>query len=112
MIKCAEKSPRICKDGSIRWYAGDTFILHFNLEFSDDDGNNVPTNSSDEITICFRDALNNVVHEEKVVGTNVLTLNIDEETTKSFKQGEYHYCVRRNADFITTLMRKNKVVVE
>lgn len=113
MIKCAEKSPRICNDGSIRWYEGDTFELEFNLNFTDDNGDPVPTAADDKIEICIRDKISNKsVYETAVVGTNKLIISIDENATKNFTVGEYYYCVKRNSNYITTIMRKNKIVVE
>ena len=38
-MKVAEQSPRICKDGSIRWYAGDTFVLTLVFNITDENGN-------------------------------------------------------------------------
>ena len=46
------------------------------------------------------------------VGTTILNVIIDEETTKKFKRGTYKYCVRRKSDYITTIMRMNEVVIE
>ena len=112
MVKCAEQSPRICEDGSIRWYVGDTFSLEFDLTFTDDAGDIVETLPSDKIKICFTDMCQNVIHETEVTGTNVLTVNIDAEATKKFKVGKYNYCVRRVSQFTTTIMRLNRVVVE
>lgn len=112
MIKCAEQSPRICNDGTIRWYEGDTFSLEFDLIFTDDNGEEVPTQETDEITICFRDKLERIIYETSVVGTTILNVIIDEETTKKFKRGTYKYCVRRKSDYITTIMRMNEVVIE
>ena len=111
-VKCAEVSPRICNDGSIRWYEGDTFILEFNLTFRDSSDNVLETTEKDEISIVFNDKYSNVVWETKVIGTNILPIHVDEEVTKLFKVGKYTYCVKRNADFITTLMKNNMVVVE
>lgn len=111
MIKCANKSPRICGDSSIRWYEGDTFELNFEMTFTDDEGNEIPTDSDTTITICFRK--NNVlVHEVSVVGNNLVNVVIDKEITKKFKRGVYTYCVRRNGNYITTVIHHNKVVVE
>lgn len=111
-VKCAEQSPRICEDGSIRWYEGDTFTLEFDLNFTDEQGNVVEVLPDDEIAICFRNKYGEILYETKVVGTSTLTININEEISNKFKEGSYTYCVRRNSIYITTLMRNNKVVVE
>ena len=112
MVNCAEQSPRICADGTIRWYEGDTFDLEFDLTFSDESGIEIPVESTDVISIYFRDRFRNIVHEASVVGNTILIINIDEEATKNFKLGEYTYCVKRNAQYITTVMRNNRVVIE
>lgn len=112
MIKCAEQSPRICEDGSIRWYEGDTFKLLFELEFTDDGGNVIETLPTDKISICFNDEHNRKIYEYEVAGTNIIEVNIDSETTKKFKEGNYFYSVKRNSNYITTIIRDNKIVVE
>lgn len=112
MIKCAEKSPRICDKGIIHWYEGDTFELDFELTFTDDTGEIIPIKETDEISICFRDRYKNIIYETKVIGTNTLPICINKEITKLFKAGKYSYCVRRNSEFITTIMKENIVLVE
>ena len=112
MLKCAKNSPRVCEDGSIRWYAGDTFNLEFDITFTDDDDNILEIKPTDKITICFRDAYGKLVFESETVGTNILNVNIDAETTQKFKQGIYTCCIRLCSNFVTTVIRKNKVVVE
>ena len=112
MLKCAEQSPRICDDGTIRWYEGDTFNLEFDLTFTDEAGNELPVEANDKVSICFKNIANEIVYEYEVIGTNILNININEEVTKKFKIGDYRYCVRRNAQYITTVIHKNKVVVE
>lgn len=113
MIKCAEKSPRICDDGSIRWYVGDTFELELDFTFTDDNDDVVPVTSTDRIEICIRSSVtNNIIYENSVVGTNKLIININEDVAKNFVAGEYYYNVKRNSNYITTIMKKNKMVVE
>ena len=112
MVKCAEQSPRICEQGTIWWYEGDTFKLNFELTFTNDSGEVIPIKENDKISIYFKDMYNKVIYETEIIGTNVLPICIDEEITKLFKKGKYTYCVKRNAQFITTLMHENRVVVE
>ena len=112
MVKCAEQSPRICEDGIIRWYEGDTFELEFELTFTDDNDNPITIQPGDKIAICFTDQYQNIIHTIETVGTNILKVAIDNEATKKFKKGKYNYCVRRIANYTTTIMRLNKVVVE
>lgn len=113
MIKCAEQSPRICEDGTIKWYEGDTFQLEFDYTFTDENGNVIAAGPDDKIRIYFTSKASLLnVYEAEVVGTNKLLVNVDEDVTKLFKAGEYEYNVRREAQFITTLNKQNKVVVE
>jgi hypothetical protein len=112
MIKCAERSPRIEEDGSIRWYEGDTFMLEFMFKFSNEDGTEIPAKSTDVIEFDFINYAGQSVHNCIFEGTNSVIINMDEITTKKFKRGTYRYNVRRNSKFITTIMDKNKVVVE
>lgn len=112
MVKCAEQSPRVCEQGIIHWYEGDTFILTFDLTFTDENGESIETKEDDRITICFKDHIGRVIHETEAIGTTTLNIIIDEEATKKFKVGKYSYCVKRCSNFITTIMRMNEVLVE
>ena len=51
----AEQSPRMVKDGSLRWYYGDTFILTFVFTLKDIDGNIIAPKPTDEIEVVFKD---------------------------------------------------------
>ena len=112
MIKCAEQSPRVCNDGSIRWYEGDTFIIEFDFTFTDDYGAIYEIKPTDKVEICFTDLQGNILYETEAVGTSALEVVITDEVTKLFKKGKYNYCVRRVANWRTTVMRFNRVVVE
>ncbi len=112
MVKCAEQSPRICDDGSIRWYEGDTFIIEFDFTFKDDTDTEIEIQPTDKVTICFTDLQGNILHTTEVVGTSTLEVEINDEATALFKKGKYNYCVRRVSQYRTTVMRFNRVVVE
>lgn len=113
MIKVAQPSPRVCEDGTIRWYAGDTFEIEFDLSFVDDSGERVDVLPSDEISICFfQNKGMSAIYEMKVVGSSKIVFAVDEELTKQFPCGEYFYNVRRNSVYITTIMKRNRIVVE
>ena len=112
MVKCAKQSPRICDEGIIHWYEGDTFILTFELTFTNESGDIIETNEKDRITICFNDSTGKLIYKTEVTGTTTLDVVINEEVTKRFKAGKYSYCVKRCSDFITTIMKMNEVLVE
>lgn len=109
---CAEQSPRECPDGSIRWYEGDTFELIFEINILDENNLPIPITSTDTIEVSFRDKHNTIIHKFIETGSNVITMGFTEEISKKFKVGEYRYCTRYRGDYIKTIMRKNKVVVE
>ena len=110
MIKQAEQSPRI-ENGVIRWYYGDTFKLELELEFTNDNGDIVNIQPTDEISISFKNHRDTVIYEN-TFNTNTITLDMTEELSQKFKVGEYYYTVKLNSEYITTLMKNNKVVVE
>lgn len=113
MVKIAEPSPRICEDGTIRWYAGDTFEIEFDLSFVDENDEPIAVQESDEISICFfQNKGLSKIYEKKVVGTSKLIFAVDEELTKKFPSGEYFYNVRRNSVYITTIMKRNRILVD
>lgn len=112
MIRCAEESPRLCKDGSLRWYEGDTFEIEFDLHFTDDEGYPIHMNPDDKIAIVFTDTYKNEIYAHENIGTDNLHLIIDDEATKNFPVGSYWYSVRVISKYKTTIIRLNKVVVE
>lgn len=111
-IKCAEQSPRICTDGSIHWYQGDTFELVFNLTLKDNNGNVITVEPDDKINICFKDKYENIVYEFETTGTTTVEMCFDQLISEKFSKGIYWYCVRYKGEYITTVMHRNKVVVE
>lgn len=111
-LKCAAQSPRICDDGSIRWYEGDTFSLVFAFTFTDEFDKPIEIQPTDKITVCFRDKLKRIIQEFEVVGTSTIEMKFTKEITDKFKIGKYTYCARFNGSDIRTVMRNNSVVVE
>ncbi len=111
-IPCANLSPRICEDGSIRWYEGDTFTLIFTFNLTNEYDEEVDVQPTDKLTVCFRDKLKNIICEFEAKGTNTLEMVFTKEKSDLFKIGNYTYCVRFNGSEIRTLMRNNLVVVE
>lgn len=108
----AEQSPRICRDGTLRWYAGDTFVITFDFNLQNQDGEPVQIEATDEAEVNFKNYRNEVIAKFTSIGSSSVEVNMDSEITKRFKEGIYVIDARFNGDFITTLMRNNKAVVE
>ena len=108
----AKQSPRMETDGTLRWYAGDTFSLTFNFTLKDGSGNPITVNPSDKVNIKFFDFNSTLVHEFETTGTASPTLNFTDEISAKFKEGVYSILVKFNATNVTTLLKNNKVVVE
>lgn len=111
-MKCAEQSPRLCKDGTIRWYYGDTFPLIFIFEFTNEDEEPIEIQASDTIEICFRDKQNTPIHKFTSTGTPSVEMEFTEEISRKFKAGEYTYCTKFRGEYIRTVQHRNRVVVE
>lgn len=111
-MKCAEKSPRECSDGSIRWYEGDTFSLIFEISFTDENGEAIAVESTDQMVVTFRDKNGTPIHKFTETGASKITMDFTEEISKKFSVGEYTYTTRFRGEYIKTIMKNNKVVVE
>ncbi len=111
-MKVAEQSPRIAKDGSIRWYYGDTFILTFVFHLKDTCGREIVVGPTDKIEIYLKDYRNEVMAGFNVVGQNQIDMNVNEAISTRLIEGVYTLNARFNGTFITTLLKNNKVVVE
>ena len=108
----AEQSPRICKDGTLRWYAGDTFLITFDFHLTDAAGQPIEIEETDVADVSFRNFRNEVLARYIATGSTSVEVEIDSETTKKFKEGVYMIDARFNGEYVTTIMRNNKVVVE
>lgn len=111
-MKCALKSPRECPDGSIRWYEGDTFQLVFEVSLSDENGGNIEVGATDQLVVTFRDKNGTPIHKFTETGSTTITMQFTKDISKKFKVGEYTYTTRFRGDYVKTIMKDNKVVVE
>lgn len=111
-MKLAEQSPRICNDGSIRWYHGDTFILTLVFYLKDVDGNDISAKPTDKIEVFFKDYKNEIIAQFAEMGTTTIDMHIDAGISGRFIEGAYMISARFNGGFVTTLIKNNKVVVE
>lgn len=108
----AEQSPRICKDGTLRWYQGDTFTIVFDFHLEDQAGVPIVVKDTDVAEVCFRDFRNEVIAKFIATGSTAVEVEIDSILTKKFKEGIYLIDARFNGEFVTTIMRNNRAVVE
>lgn len=111
-MKIAEQSPRECKDGTIRWYYGDTFVLTFILSLFDENYKPITIGLTDKIEVIFKDYNNKLVSQFDSVGTNEVNMIFDVNISNKFVEGIYTFTTKFNGDYITTIMKNNKVVVE
>lgn len=111
-MQAAKQSPRLCDDGTLRWYCGDTFSMTFVFTLKDEGGSIITPNPTDQIKITFKDNKNNVVQEFTSTGSNEITINITDSVTALFTEGVYNIIAKFNSDYVTTLLHNNKVVVE
>ncbi|MFA6661412.1 MAG: hypothetical protein WCS56_00095 [Bacilli bacterium] len=111
-MKVAEQLPRICKDGSIRWYHGDTFILTLSFHLKDSCEIEIIPTVTDKIEVFVKDYKNEVMATFSVLGSTDIDINITEDVSNRLIEGVYTLNARFNGTFITTLINNNKVVVE
>ena len=111
MIKLAEQSPRI-EDGIIKWYAGDTFELNFEFEFSDTEGNVISSEETDYLEFKIFNEYYDTIYEEVVYKSHEVSVYMNDENTAKFPRGKYFYVIKRNDGFITTIIQENEIVVE
>ena len=84
----AKQSPRIEKDGSLRWYEGDTFSLTFNFSLKDVNGDTIGIKPTDRIVFQFKDE-KSVIQEFESTGTASPVLEFTQEISNKFKEGRY-----------------------
>ena len=108
----AKQSPRMESDGTLRWYAGDTFSLTFAFSLKDASGNPISVKPTDRIEISFTNEKGTTVAEFESTGTASPTITIDAEKSARFPEGVYGILAKFNSDNVTTLLKNRKVVVE
>ncbi len=108
----AKQSPRIESDGTLRWYAGDTFSLTFNFTLKDSGGNVISPEANDTITVYFKDRNLETLATFTSTGSSSITMVFDAAKSALFPEGVYSVLVKFNAGYVTTLLKSNRVVVE
>lgn len=112
-IPAAEMSPRI-QNGVLMWYEGDTFTADITLYLTDQDGEVVTIPDDATVVVRFVDASNDTAKEFSFtnIEENTVSLEFDATCSALFPRGEYRYDLYFTADNRTTLISKNRVVVE
>ena len=111
-MNAAKQSPRMETDGTLRWYAGDTFTLTFNFVLKDTSGNIITPANTDTITVKFSDKDGNPIQDFSDTGTSSIDLAFTDAISAKFPEGIYRILVKYNGDNVTTLLKSNRVVVE
>ncbi len=111
-MRPAKQSPRLCDDGTMRWYCGDTFRMTFVFNLKDSGGHTINPLPTDVITLIFKDYKNEVVVEFSSTGVNSIDVDITSSLTEKFPEGVYSIIAKFNSEYVTTLLHNSKVVVE
>ena len=111
-MNVARQSPRVEEDGTLRWYAGDTFTLTLKFELVDLNDAQINPNPTDKIYVEFKNSKDEVVATFEETGASRIDIVMNQETSNKFKEGVYSILVKFNAEYVTTLLKNSKVVVE
>ena len=112
-IPAAKQSPRIEND-ILKWYEGDTFTLNIELVLKDDSGSPVTITSTDTVTAIFYNERGDIVKTftfQNITG-NVISIEIDSESTSLFTKGKYIYDIKFSSSNLTTIANDNVLIVE
>ena len=111
-MNAAKQSPRMESDGTLRWYAGDTFTLTLAFTLKDSGGSIITPAATDVINVKFFTKTGTQVHEFSNTGSATIDLVFTDAISAKFPEGVYSILVKFNSDNVTTLLKSNKVVVE
>ena len=111
-MNAAKQSPRMEEDGTLRWYAGDTFTLTLSFTLKDAGGIVITPAQTDVINVKFFDKSQTLLQEFSTTGSASIDLVFTEAISAKFPEGVYSILVKFNSDNVTTLLKSNKVVVE
>ena len=111
-MNAAKQSPRMEQDGTLRWYAGDTFTLTFAFNLKDDQGNPITINPTDELEVKFSNLKGEELASFSITGQSSIDLVFTEQISVKFPEGVYSVLAKFNATNVTTLLKSNRVVVE
>ena len=109
-MNVARQSPRVEEDGTLRWYAGDTFTLTLRFELVDLNDNPIEPNPTDKIRVEFKNNKDEVVATFEETGASRIDIVMNQETSNKFKEGVYSILVKYNAEYVTTLFHHHLTV--
>ena len=93
-IPSAYESPRI-ENGSVRFYAGDTFEIDLKMEITDNNGLPVTLSANDTIDIvltsCRGEELLTLQYNGSDLDGSVLTIQVDSELSAKIPAGRHKY---------------------
>lgn len=122
-LKNAEPSPRICEEGCLRWYEGNTANIEMLIDLyriCEETATEIPImlTPTDKVRVCFKNKYLQTIYEFEFtnVKNNTIEICINKEISKKFKKGNYTYCVDietiADDEEVTTVANDNRVVVE
>lgn len=116
-LKPAAASPRFAEDGSLRWYANDTFEMNVTITITDPSSSPVTILPNDQIVFSFRSMEKREVLAVSYKGSSMsgdtVTLKMTEEYSSRLPIGTYTLdIIFIHNDIKTTISRGNRVIVE
>lgn len=112
-VNSARPSPRFV-NGVLKWYAGDTFDVDFEVGLVDQDGTDIVISPGDKLTFAFKNARREDVKKFEFTGVTdgKARLYFSEATSALFPAGRYTYDVIYTGTNRRTIARNNPCVVE
>lgn len=116
-VKSAHLSPRVC-NGVIFWYSGDTFSLYIKFNLTDIQGMDYDLKPGDSVTVTFYNKNNSVVSEHSFsydageISAGTVCIVFDAAESAKFPAGEYTYAAKLSWEEHTTIIDRNKVIVQ
>lgn len=112
-IPAAKISPRL-EFGILKWYAGDTFSVQVNLNFTDRSGHAVTLTAEDTAQVRFYTVTGSTVEDLTFedLSAGFVTLEFDEARSGKFPRGRYLYDIVVTHENVTTAAKGNRILVE
>jgi len=116
-LKPAAASPRFAEDGTLRWYANDTFEMNVTITIKDPSASPVTILPDDQIVFSFRTMQKKEIFSISYKGSSMsgdtVTLQMTEEYSSKLPIGTYTFdIIFIHSDTKTTISRGNRIIVE
>lgn len=116
-LKPAAASPRFAEDGTLRWYANDTFEMNVTITITDPSSSPVTILPNDQIVFSFRSMekqeLFSISYKGSSISEDTVTLQMTEEYSSKLPAGTYTFdIIFIHNDNKTTISRGNRIIVE